>query len=98
MIKFVDALSLDTVVITGGAELTGHSPNSLHYNNLAIDVAGPKFNNLTHGQVLGAAKAAGYAHGQFENFSGQNRDHWHLQLQSGNGVPALGNSMTTKNY
>lgn len=38
LIKFVDSCGLKTVVITGGAEKTGHSTGSFHGKYLAIDV------------------------------------------------------------
>jgi len=66
-----------------------HSKNSLHYKNEAIDIAGPKFNKYSTGGVLRCAAQCGFSAGQFEDFPGRNRDHWHLQINSGNGVPAI---------
>ncbi|MDB2448668.1 hypothetical protein N9W78_00040 [bacterium] len=84
--NFADATGQDSVLINGGQEAAGHSQNSLHGQNLAIDVAGSKFNNLTHEEVASAASDAGYTHGVYENFDGENADHWHLQMESGNGL------------
>ena len=89
LIKFADATGLDSVLITGGDEQSGHTEHSFHYKNLAIDVAGPAFNNLTTEQVFQAARAAGFTAGQYEDYDGTSRDHWHLQIGVGNGVPAL---------
>lgn len=95
LVKFVDASGLNTVVITGGAEATGHSQGSFHGKNLAIDVAGLKFNKLTHEKAKDAALKAGFTHGVYEDFRGSNRDHWHFQIGVGNGLTdthALSNS------
>lgn len=86
LVKFVDNCGLKTVIITGGAETTGHSKGSFHGINLAIDVAGLKFNKLTHTVALTAAKNAGFTHGVYEDFRGTGRDHWHFQIGAGNGL------------
>ncbi len=83
---FADECGLKTVIITGGSEPTGHSKGSFHGKNLAIDVAGMKFNKLTHSKALTTAKKAGFTHGIYEDFSGTDRDHWHFQIGSGNGL------------
>ena len=86
LVKFVDASGLKTVLITGGAETTGHSAGSFHGKDLAIDVAGKRFNKLTHEQARIAALNAGFTHGVYEDFRGTSRDHWHFQIGAGNGL------------
>lgn len=93
LITFADESGLKTVLITGGSEPTGHSKDSYHGKNLAIDVAGMKFNKLTHDQALKAARKAGFTHGVYEDFRGTGRDHWHFQIGAGNG---LGDSQSLK--
>ena len=78
------------LLITGGAETTGHSRNSRHSSGEACDIAGPRFNSVTDADVRQCASQCGFGAGQFETFSDNpNRNHWHLQLTPGNGVPAL---------
>lgn len=86
LIKFVDNCGLKSVLITGGTEASGHSKASFHGINLAIDVAGTRFNKLTHEQALAAAKTAGFTHGVYEDFRGTGKDHWHFQIGAGNGL------------
>ena len=86
LIKFVDSCGLKSVLITGGTETSGHSKASFHGINLAIDVAGTRFNKLTHEKALAAAKIAGFTHGVYEDFRGTGRDHWHFQIGAGNGL------------
>ncbi len=86
LVKFADACGLKTVIITGGGEATGHSKGSFHGLNLAIDVAGTRFNKLTHDQARQAANKAGFTHGVYEDFRGTGRDHWHFQIGAGNGL------------
>ncbi|WP_283745180.1 hypothetical protein [Sideroxydans sp. CL21] len=80
--------SLD-LLVTGGAETSGHSKNSYHYSNQACDVAGPNFNPVNGNDVTECATSCGFGAGQYETFQNQNRNHWHLQTVPGNGVPAL---------
>ncbi|MCA2997736.1 MAG: hypothetical protein ING75_03950 [Rhodocyclaceae bacterium] len=79
------------LLITGGAEKTGHSKNSHHKKGEACDIAGPRFHpGLTDSNVMTCAASCGFGAGQFESFADNpNRDHWHLQLTPGNGVPAI---------
>ncbi len=78
------------LLITGGAEQSGHSQNSHHYSGEACDVAGTKFNDVTDTQVKACAASCGFSAGQYEQFKNRpNADHWHLQLSPGNGVPRL---------
>jgi len=86
LVKFSDECGLKTVIITGGAEPTGHSKGSFHGKNLAIDVAGTKYNKLSHADALSAAKKAGFTHGVYEDFRGNSKDHWHFQIGVGNGL------------
>lgn len=87
LIRFVESTGLDTVLVTGGAETTGHTSHSFHYKGLAVDIAGPKFNNLDDAMVQKLAQAAGFTHGEYE-FDKQdpNWDHWHLQIGAGNRI------------
>lgn len=86
LITFADECGLKAVIITGGSEATGHSKGSFHGKGLAIDVAGTKYNNLTHSAALLAAKKAGFTHGAYEDFTGSRKDHWHFQIGAGNGL------------
>jgi len=86
LVTFVEETGLKAVIVTGGTESSGHSKNSFHGKNLAIDIAGTKFNNLTHIDALNAAKKAGFTHGVYEDFRGTNKDHWHFQIGVGNGL------------
>ncbi len=86
LVNFVDACGLKTVVITGGSETIGHSSGSFHSKDLAIDVAGKRFNNLTDEQARVSALHAGFTHGVYEDFRGTGRDHWHFQIGAGNGL------------
>lgn len=102
LVKFVDSSGLKTVLITGGAEKTGHSASSFHGKDLAIDVAGKRFNKLTNEQAKVAAFKAGFTHGVYEDFKGTGRDHWHFQTGAGNGLAdnhKLSNAkLLTKHY
>lgn len=79
------------LLITGGAERSSHSKNSHHSKGEACDVAGDRFNpGLTNANVGACAASCGFGAGQFESFSSKpNKDHWHLQLKPGNGVPII---------
>lgn len=102
LVKLVDASGLKTVVVTGGAEKTGHSKGSFHGKDLAIDIAGKRFNKLTDEQARVAAQKAGFTHGVYEDFRGTNRDHWHFQIGAGNGLgdkhKLTNTKLLTKNY
>ncbi len=102
LIKFADGCGLKSVLITGGNESNGHSKNSFHGKNLAIDVAGRRFNKLTNTKVRSSASKAGFTHGVYENFKGTKRDHWHLQIGAGNGLGSKNllksHVISTKNY
>jgi len=52
--------------------------------NLAINVAGRRFNKLTNTKVRSSATKAGFKHGTYENFKDTKRDH--LQVGAGNGL------------
>jgi RHS repeat-associated protein len=76
------------LLITGGAEPTGHSQNSHHYSGQACDIH--QSNPVNTNQVMTCAAQCGFGAGQPETFpDNPNRNHWHLQLTPGNGVPAL---------
>jgi len=102
LVKFVDGSGLKTVIISGGAESAGHSAGSFHGKDLAIDVAGKRFNILSDEQARVAALNAGFTHGVYEDFKGTGRDHWHFQIGAGNGLSdqhKLSNKpLTTKHY
>jgi len=86
LVKFADGCGLKTVIISGGAETSGHSTGSFHGKDLAIDVAGKRFNKLTDEHARVAALNAGFTHGVYEDFKGTRRDHWHFQIGAGNGL------------
>lgn len=78
------------LLMTGGAEQTGHSANSHHYTGQACDIAGPRSNPVASADVMNCASQCGFGAGQLEIYpDSPNRDHWHLQLHPGNGVPPL---------
>lgn len=52
-------------------------------------MVGPRFNPVSHNDVMDCAARCGFGAGHFEDYPGENRDHWHLQMTPGNGVPAL---------
>lgn len=85
LIKFADGTGLDTVKISGGTEAKGHTPNSEHPNNHAIDVAGD--NDLDDEIVRRAALDAGYTHGMYE-VKPDGSTHWHLQVGPDNIINA----------
>jgi hypothetical protein len=67
------------LLVTGGAEETGHDLNSRHYDGEACDIAGPRFNPIYH--VGECARACGFSIINFEAFrNNPNRNHWHLEL------------------
>ncbi len=81
------------LIVTGGNEQSGHSPNSQHYNNNACDIAGPSNGNSQASDPIKTnmcARSCGFSNGQYESFpNNPNRDHYHLQITPGNGVPKL---------
>ena len=74
------------LLVTGGAEQSGHSKNSYHYKGKACDIAGPKFNPISNSDIVVCAQICGFKAGTFEDYNGDNRDHWHLQTEPGNGL------------
>ncbi len=79
-----------SLLVTGGAERTGHSRNSHHYRGEACDIANARFNpGLTTENVSFCAAACGFSAGHYETFQRRNRNHWHVQETPGNGVPKL---------
>ena len=98
LVTFADECGLKKVIITGGSEPTGHSKGSFHGKNLAIDIAGTKFNKLTHADALNAAKKSGFTHGVYEDFRGTNKDHWHFQIGQGNGLGGKHSLSNSKLY
>ena len=71
------------LLVTGGAETSGHSNNSYHYINQAVDISFR--NNLNTGDVFQCAEKCGFTAGGAEPAKG----HWHLQLTPGNGSKLL---------
>ena len=83
--------SLD-LLITGGAEQTGHTQGSHHYSGQACDIAGSNFNPVRDADVMGCAALCGFGAGQYEIYpNNPNRNHWHFQINPGNNVPVLPN-------
>ncbi len=81
-------LNLD-LLVTGGAETTGHSKASHHSKGEAVDIS--TSNPVNKNDMGYCAAACGFNAGQCEIFpSNKNRNHWHLQLEPGNGVPPIG--------
>lgn len=90
---------MDTILVTGGAELSGHSRKSLHYLNRAVDIPGPPFNRVSHELIMQCAQLCGYTHGGWEvqgRFDADGRakysarkDHWHFQIGASGKVPSL---------
>jgi hypothetical protein len=72
------------IYATGGQEKSGHSPNSAHYQNQAVDMRLP--DGTTTDQVLQCAKSCGFQAGWYEDWG---NPHIHVQLTPGNGVPAI---------
>ena len=68
--------------------LVGKSEQVIVKND-AVDIAGQSFNNYPTDRVLKCAAECGFTHGWYEDFPGNNRDHWHLQNGPGLGVPPL---------
>src|SRR5580658_1586813 len=71
------------LIVSGGAEQTGHSKNSFHYKGLAVDIS--YWNNLQTSDVFRCAENCGFGAGGDE----PKKHHWHLQLYPGNGSRAL---------
>jgi len=86
LVIFADNCGLKMIIVTAGTEPGGHSKGSFHGKNLANDVAGQKFNKLTHDAALTSARKAGFTHGVYEDFRGTDRDHWHFLIGAGNGL------------
>ena len=75
------------LLITGGAETTGHSRNSHHSLGEACDIS--DLNGIAPEEIFACAEQCGFRGAQHETFSGRpNRNHMHLQIRPGNGVPA----------
>jgi len=77
--------------VSGGSEAKGHSRNSEHPKSEACDISSPKWNpGIDNGDMFDCAKQCGFNAGQFEQFTNNpGNDHWHFQLDPGNGVPAI---------
>jgi RHS repeat-associated protein len=71
------------LLVTGGAELTGHTRNSFHYWGQAVDIS--YWNNLQGKDVFKCAAHCGFHAGGDEPA----KSHWHLQLYPGNGSQPL---------
>jgi hypothetical protein len=71
------------LLVTGGAEQSGHKGHSFHYSGKAVDLS--FFNPITTNQVFECAEVCGFQAGQAEPAL----HHWHLQTTPGNGVKGL---------
>jgi hypothetical protein len=81
-------LKLD-LLVTGGAEKGAHSSKSHHYKGEACDVS--TSNPVSKDDMNNCAAACNFGGGQLELFPDKpSKNHWHLQLIPGNGVPAIG--------
>jgi RHS repeat-associated protein len=90
---------LSVLNVNGAAEKDGHSRNSAHYDNRAVDIAGPPFNRVSHERMMVCAPICGYTHGGWEvrgRFyadgmarSSIYKDHWHFQIGAKGNVPEL---------
>lgn len=79
LVSVADNLGSSMPIFSGGTEQTGHSVNSLHQNNNALDISGR--NPALLGEVVRqAALAAGFPYGVFE----ANKNHWHIQTTPDN--------------
>jgi RHS repeat-associated protein len=73
------------ILVTGGAEQSGHSRNSRHYTGEACDIAGPRHNPVNDAEVSECARDCGFGSTTFEPFpNNPNRDHWHLEMPRNN--------------
>ena len=96
-----NCVGADELLVTGGAEQSGHSRSSLHYEDKAVDIVGPPFNSVDHREIMWCARACGYTHGGWEvnsRFypdgdarSSVYKDHWHFQIGERGRVPLLPN-------
>jgi hypothetical protein len=71
------------LMVTGGAEGSGHKGRSWHYVGSAVDIW--TGNPVSTSDVFACATSCGFMAGQLE----ASRHHWHLQLAPGNGVPPI---------
>jgi hypothetical protein len=79
------------LVITGGAEKSGHTKKSLHYSGQAVDFG---FNSnpaisARSADFFCCAQNCGFGWGQVEGAKQHRTPHFHLQTSAGNGVPAI---------
>ena len=75
--------------ITGGKEANGHTKNSFHPQNKAIDVSTWRNPLLTDENVAQCASKCGFTHWQKHwNRKYKVYSHWHLQIGEGNGLGA----------
>jgi RHS repeat-associated protein len=71
------------LLLTGGAEQSGHSKHSFHYKGDAVDVS--YFNPITTNDLFRCAENCGFGAGGDEPA----KHHWHLQRTPGNGSQPL---------
>jgi len=89
-IKCMEECLGQELLITGGQEAKGHVRKSLHPKNRAIDIPGPPHNPGTNdSNIFHCALRAGFTHGWWEDYGNPNKDHWHLQVGPGAGVPPI---------
>ncbi len=81
LVSVADNLGVPKPIFSGGTEPSGHSTDSEHYDNNALDISGMnKQYGLTDDMVRQAAVAAGFPYGFFE----ANKNHWHIQTTANN--------------
>jgi RHS repeat-associated protein len=71
------------LLVSGGAEKTGHTKNSYHYRGEAVDIH--YSNPVSTNDVFRCAENCGFGAGGDE----PKKNHWHLQLTPGNGSRPL---------
>jgi RHS repeat-associated protein len=75
------------LLISGGAETYGHRGHSRHYTGEACDVS--DLNRIDPSDIFACAEQCGFNGAQHETYGGRpGRNHVHLQLEPGNGVPS----------
>ena len=77
------------LVVTGGAEQSGHTAGSLHYSGQAVDFGFNSNPGLASraSEFFCCARTCGFTNGQQEG--GKRPPHFHVQTAPGNGVPSI---------
>lgn len=75
------------LLISGGAETSGHLGHSRHYTGEACDIS--DLNRIDPSDIFACAEQCGFNGAQHETYRRRpGRNHVHLQLEPGNGVPS----------